>query len=360
MSDVVLKDVCKVYPDGTLAVDHVDLTIASGELLCVLGPSGCGKSSTLRMIAGLEEVSSGRIEVDGRDVVGVPARDRDIAMVFENYALYPHLDTFNNIAMPLRARAVPGPEITERVNKIAELLDLTPHLKKRPAKLSGGQRQRVSLARAMVRRPKMFLMDEPLGHLEEYLRVELRREIRSLHEMTGGTTFYITHDQQEAAAVSDRIAVMRNGRLQQVGTMKALLERPVNRFVAEFVGEPPINIFEGIQAVNGRLRLGDIELGHEIGPSASGGARGPLSAGVRPGHFRVAGPDEQGLSAIARSVQPIGDHGAVLCETPAGPATALAPSNLLPSEGDRIKLLVLPTNVLLFDAKGQTVIGQGG
>ena len=188
MAEVRLSEVSKVYPDGTKAVDAINLEIKSGEFLCVLGPSGCGKSTTLRMIAGLEEVTSGTIEVDGRDIVSTPARDRDIAMVFENYALYPHLSVFDNIAMPLVARRTVKPEIRERVERIAKRMGITEHLRERPAKLSGGQRQRVALARAMVRTPKMFLMDEPLGHLEEYMRVDLRREIRALHEATGGTT----------------------------------------------------------------------------------------------------------------------------------------------------------------------------
>lgn len=349
MSKVALKNVCKIYADGTTAVDRLNLEILSGELLCVLGPSGCGKSSTLRMIAGLEEVSSGRIEIGGEDIVGVSPKDRDIAMVFENYALYPHLSVFDNIAMPLWARKEPTKEIARRVGAIAETLDLTPHLQKRPAKLSGGQRQRVSLARAMVRRPKMFLMDEPLGHLEEYLRIELRREIRALHESTGGTTFYITHDQQEAAAVSDRVAVMRNGVLQQVGTMPDLLRKPANRFVAEFVGEPPISMFEQVLFEGESLKLGDAIIALTPEKLRAVRERPPRSAGVRPGHFTLADSAVPGLSAIAISVQPMGDWGAVLCDTPAGDATVLAPIDRLPAEGDRIKLVPEPGHIHLFD-----------
>lgn len=360
MTHVVLKDVCKNYPDGTSAVQNVNLDIRSGELLCVLGPSGCGKSSTLRMIAGLEKVSSGRIEVDGRDIVGTPARDRDIAMVFENYALYPHLDVFGNIAMPLVARRTPKPEIRQRVTAIAETMGIVPHLSKRPSKLSGGQRQRVSLARAMVRRPKMFLMDEPLGHLEEYLRIELRREIRALHESTGGTTFYITHDQQEAAAVSDRIAVMRQGQLQQVGTMPELLEQPANRFVAEFVGEPPISIFENVAVSEDRLSFGDLSLTLPENVAAACHRNPPASVGVRPAHFVVCAAETEGLSAIAKSVQPMGEWGAILCETPAGDATALAPTSALPVEGERIRLRVDPARLHLFDTDGANLLYQRG
>ncbi len=353
MADIRLKNVSKVYLDGTTAVRDLNLDIASGELLCVLGPSGCGKSSTLRMIAGLEEVSSGAIEIDGADMVGVPARDRDIAMVFENYALYPHLNVFDNIAMPLSARGTDKQEISERVQRIAQTMGITEHLKKRPSKLSGGQRQRVSLARAMVRNPKMFLMDEPLGHLEEYMRIELRREIRTLHEATGGTTFYITHDQEEAAAVSDRIAVMTDGELQQVGTMQELIERPVNRFVAEFVGEPPISVFDGISVTDDALTIGDLTL--PLPPALSDGAQ-PVAAGIRPRHLHVRDVDEPGLSAKVQSVQPMGEWGAVLCDTAAGGATALAAVADLPAEGQAVRLVPEAEHIHLFAADGQNLI----
>lgn len=360
MAEVRLKEVSKIYPDGTKAVDAIDLDIRSGEFLCVLGPSGCGKSTTLRMIAGLEEVTSGTIEVDGQDIVGTPARDRDIAMVFENYALYPHLSVFDNIAMPLVARRTAKADIRQRVERIAERMGITEHLKKRPAKLSGGQRQRVALARAMVRTPKMFLMDEPLGHLEEYMRVDLRREIRALHEATGGTTFYITHDQEEAAAVSDRIAVMSDGELQQVGTMQDMIERPANRFVAEFVGEPPISMFDDIRVVDGKLLLADSSVMLPASLRAASGIQAPTSAGIRPEHFSIANADADGLPAIARSVQPMGEWGAVLCETPAGPATAIAPSSELPAEGDRITLRPDSDHVHLFAADGRNLFASEG
>lgn len=359
MANIRLNNVSKIYPDGTAAVRDLNLDIASGEFLCILGPSGCGKSSTLRMVAGLEEVTSGVIEVDGENIVGKPARARDIAMVFENYALYPHLSVFDNIAMPLVARRTTKPEIRERVQKIAKRMGITEHLKKRPSKLSGGQRQRVSLARAMVRTPKMFLMDEPLGHLEEYLRVELRREIRLLHEATSGTTLYITHDQEEAAAVSDRIAVMTRGELQQVGTMAELIDRPVNRFVAEFVGEPPISVFEAITVTDGRLQIGDFSLALPEVQAASCRALPPVAAGVRPESFSVRNAEAEGLSAVAQSVQPMGEWGAILCETPAGRATALAPSAELPTEGARIKLCPDPDLVHLFAADGRNVLMSG-
>jgi multiple sugar transport system ATP-binding protein len=360
MSQVLLRNVCKNYPDGTSAVENMNLEIKSGELMCVLGPSGCGKSSTLRMIAGLEDITSGSIEVDGTDIAGLPARDRDIAMVFENYALYPHLNVFDNIAMPLVARKTTKPEIRQRVNTIAETMDIVPHLSKRPSQLSGGQRQRVSLARAMVRRPRMFLMDEPLGHLEEYMRIELRREIRALHESTGGTTFYITHDQQEAAAVSDRIAVMKDGKLQQVGTMHELINHPANRFVAEFVGEPPISIFEGAAISGNTLSIGEYSLALSDNQAAASRGMPIVSVGIRPAHFTLGSAEAEGLPAIARSVQPMGEQGAVLCETPAGDATVLLASVDLPKEGSQFRLRPDPTQLHLFNADGVNLHAQEG
>lgn len=360
MARVEVRNVSKIYSDGTVAVKDLNLDIGAGEFMCVLGPSGCGKSSTLRMLAGLEHVSKGEILVDGKDVVDVPARDRDIAMVFENYALYPHLNVFDNIAMPLVARKTAKTEITERVRGIANTLGITEHLKKRPSKLSGGQRQRVSLARAMIRRPKMFIMDEPLGHLEEYLRIELRREIRSLHETSGGTTFYITHDQQEAAAVSDRIAVMSNAEVQQVGTMRELIDRPTNRFVAEFVGEPPITIFDSPSVGSDELRIADLVLEFTEAERAAFGKTPPASVGIRPTDLAIAGPDRPGLSAVARSVQPMGEWGAVLCETPAGNASAVADAAALPAEGAMIRLQPDRNRVHYFAADGRRIaVGEG-
>ena len=242
MASVSFNRVEKIYPDGTQAVFALDLAIEDGELLCVLGPSGCGKSSTLRMLAGLETVSRGEIVVDGTRVNDVPPQQRDMAMVFENYALYPHLNVFENLATPLRAQRLGQAEIRRRVREVAETLRISEHLRRKPRVLSGGQRQRVGLGRAIIRTPRIFLMDEPLGHLEAYLRVELRAELRRLHERLGATTFYITHDQEEAAAISDRIAIMHGGRLQQTGTLDELSNNPINRFVAEFIGDLPMNV----------------------------------------------------------------------------------------------------------------------
>lgn len=360
MANVALKQVCKSYPDGTSAVRDLNLEIVSGEFLCVLGPSGCGKSSTLRMIAGLEDVTSGSIEIDGQSVVDRPARDRDIAMVFENYALYPHLSVFDNIAMPLVARKTPKSEMKERVDRIAASIGITPHLKTRPHRLSGGQRQRVALARAMVRRPRMFLMDEPLGHLEAYLRVELRREIRALHEETGGTTFYITHDQEEAAAVSDRIAVMAAGELQQVGTMRELIDRPANRFVAEFVGEPPITMFEDVTVSEDGLHLAGSHVPVTSALHRIADGRGPVSLGVRPDHIALATAGSEGLPARVRSVQPMGEWGAILCDTPAGPASVVAATGALPKIDETVTLVLDPSNLHIFGPDDRNIAVKEG
>jgi multiple sugar transport system ATP-binding protein len=355
MADVKLKQVCKSYLDGTVAVQNLNLEIKSGEFLSVLGPSGCGKSSTLRMIAGLEDVTNGAIDIDGRNVVDLPARERDIAMVFENYALYPHLNVFDNIAMPLLANKTPKAELNERVCRIADTLAISPHLKTRPHLLSGGQRQRVALARAMVRRPRMFLMDEPLGHLEAYLRLELRREIRALHEETGGTTFYITHDQEEAAAVSDRIAVMSEGELQQVGTIRELIDNPSNRFVAEFVGEPPITIFEGISIRTDGLHMLGLHLQLPAHLQNIAERHGPSALGVRPEHFTLAPASRTGLAARVQSVQPMGEWAAILCDTPAGPASVVAATSDLPRKGESVNLVLDAARLHLFAADGRNL-----
>ncbi|AGI67655.1 ABC transporter ATP-binding protein [Octadecabacter antarcticus 307] len=353
MARITFNNVNKIYPDGTPAVSSLNMEIASGEFLCIVGPSGCGKSSTLRMLAGLERVSSGHILIDGEDVSNTPARDRDIAMVFENYALYPHLTVRENIAMPLVARNTPKAETQSRVADIAGRLSIESQLNKKPAKLSGGQRQRVALARAMIRSPRMFIMDEPLGHLEAYLRVELRREIRALHENSGGTTIYITHDQEEAAAISDRIAVMSRGVLQQVGTFKELIDHPVNRTVAEFVGEPPISILEDVKLTETGVMLGDVEFSL---PAASirraNKVSGPFALGVRPRDFQVVAKDDVGIGAKVRSVQPMGEWAILLCDTAAGALTVVNPTASALRLESEIRLSPVLSRVHLFAADG--------
>ena len=260
MAEVTFEGVGKVYPDGTKAVSGMDLGIGDGEFMVLVGPSGCGKTTALRMVAGLEEISEGVLRIGERVVNHVAARDRDIAMVFQSYALYPHLTVYDNIAFGLRLRKMPKDEIDQRVREAAHVLGLDAFLDKKPRALSGGQRQRVAMGRAIVRQPQAYLMDEPLSNLDAKLRVHMRAEIASLQNELGVTTIYVTHDQVEAMTMGDRVAVMRKGELQQVAPPQELYERPVNLFVGGFIGSPAMNLVEGsIERANGRLavRIGE-------------------------------------------------------------------------------------------------------
>lgn len=245
MAEVTLKNVFKVYPGDVTAVRDVNLEIHDKEFVVLVGPSGCGKSTTLRMIAGLEEISSGTIDIDGRVVNDVPPKDRDIAMVFQNYALYPHMSVYKNMAFGLKLRGFPKAEIDQRVRQAAEILNITEYLERKPKALSGGQRQRVAVGRAIVRQPKAFLFDEPLSNLDAKMRVQMRMEISKLHHQLQSTMIYVTHDQVEAMTMGDRIVVMKDGVIQQVDAPLKIYESPANRFVASFIGSPPMNFFEG-------------------------------------------------------------------------------------------------------------------
>ena len=256
MGAVTFEGVGKVYADGTRAVSGMDLEIRDGEFMVLVGPSGCGKTTALRMVAGLESISEGVLRIGDRVVNHVPARDRDIAMVFQSYALYPHLTVYDNIAFGLRLRKAPKAEIDGRVREAAHILGLTEFLDRKPRALSGGQRQRVAMGRAIVRQPQAYLMDEPLSNLDAKLRVHMRAEIASLQNELGVTTIYVTHDQVEAMTMGDRVAVMRKGELQQVAPPQELYERPVNLFVGGFIGSPAMNMVEAtISRSNGRLAV---------------------------------------------------------------------------------------------------------
>ncbi|RUX97733.1 MULTISPECIES: ABC transporter ATP-binding protein [unclassified Mesorhizobium] len=244
MAEVVLENICKTYGNNFHAIDQLNLSVEDGEFLILVGPSGCGKSTALRMIAGLEDVTSGSLRIGGVDVVDMPPKDRDIAMVFQSYALYPHMTVFENIGFSMRLAGKSKAERKKRVDEIAKTLQLTSLLDSKPANLSGGQRQRVAMGRAMVREPAAFLMDEPLSNLDAKLRVQMRAEITSLQKQLGVTTIYVTHDQTEAMTMGDRVAVLKGGVLQQVDTPKRLYESPVNAFVAGFIGSPSMNLFE--------------------------------------------------------------------------------------------------------------------
>jgi multiple sugar transport system ATP-binding protein len=289
MAEIVLDGVTKRYPDGTLAVQKVDLSIADGEFLILVGPSGCGKTTTLNMIAGLEDISEGELRIDGRRVNEKAPRDRDIAMVFQSYALYPHMTVRENIGFPLKLAKLPKAQITEKVEHAAALLDLTPYLDRKPANLSGGQRQRVAMGRAIVRSPKAFLMDEPLSNLDAKLRVQMRTSISRLQKNLGTTTVYVTHDQTEAMTLGDRIVIMRGGVVQQVGPPQELYEHPRNLFVAGFIGSPSMNFLPG-RVVGGGVEttIGTVPLTDRLRRALDARPASDVIIGIRPEQFEDA------------------------------------------------------------------------
>ena len=297
MARVEFAGVTKDFGDGVHAVDNLDLAIADGEFTVLVGPSGCGKTTALRMTAGLEAISAGTISIDGRVVNDVPSAKRDIAMVFQNYALYPHMSVFENMAFGLQQRRMPKREVEHRVREIAQLLELEPYLSRKPRALSGGQRQRVAMGRAIVRRPSVFLMDEPLSNLDAKLRVQMRAEIRTLQRELGVTTVYVTHDQVEAMTMGDRVAVMRKGVLQQVAAPHELYRQPANIFVAGFIGSPAMNLLQG--SIDGRaITVG----GWTVGASTRLGGR--VAVGVRPEDIQLGG--SEGMRARVVHVEDLG------------------------------------------------------
>jgi multiple sugar transport system ATP-binding protein len=290
MADIVLDQVTKRFPDGALAVDHIDLDVADGEFVILVGPSGCGKSTTLNMIAGLEDISDGELRIGGQVVNNKAPKDRDIAMVFQSYALYPHMTVRENMAFALKLAKTPQATIDKKVNEAAHVLDLTQHLDRKPANLSGGQRQRVAMGRAIVRDPAAFLMDEPLSNLDAKLRVQMRTEVSRLQKRLGTTTVYVTHDQTEAMTLGDRVAVMRSGKIQQVGAPQELYGHPENLFVAGFIGSPAMNFMPGrLEDGKLRTRLGDVPLDDEIRRTLEGLDTGrDVILGIRPESFEDA------------------------------------------------------------------------
>jgi len=287
MAKIALENVSKVYPDGTRAVRDLNLEIADGELVVFVGPSGCGKTSALRMIAGLEEISGGEIRVGDQVVNNLPPKDRDIAMIFQNYALYPHMSSYSNMAFALKMRGLDKAEIDKRVRNAARVLGLDEVLEKKPRTLSGGQRQRVAMGRAIVREPQAFLMDEPLSNLDAKLRVQMRAEIARIQRDLNVTTIYVTHDQSEAMTLGDRVAVMRRGELQQLDSPQKLYREPVNLFVAEFIGSPAMNLVEA-EVAGSHVRLGEHSLPVN-GRTGLGGYEGrKIALGIRPEDFEDA------------------------------------------------------------------------
>jgi multiple sugar transport system ATP-binding protein len=319
VAEIAFEQVTKVYDDGTLAVDELDLLIGDGELMVVVGPSGCGKTTALRMLAGLEEISDGEIRIGDQVINDLTPKERDIAMVFQNYALYPHMSVAQNLAFGLRFRKLPKSEVKERVQRAAEILEIADFLDKKPRALSGGQRQRVAMGRAIVREPQAFLMDEPLSNLDAKLRVQMRAEIHDLQRRLGVTTLYVTHDQVEAMTLGDRVAVMLDGRLQQVAAPQALYERPVNEFVAGFIGSPSINIVEaelarsngGLSVSFGGHRLAVDDAVTRARTSLGDYLDGTVLLGIRPEHFEDASldsdaPPERRIRITCDLIEPLG------------------------------------------------------
>ena len=367
MARVTLEGVRKVYEGthGHVAVHGVDLDVADGEFVVLVGPSGCGKSTTLRMIAGLESITAGKLSIGGRIVNDVPPKDRDIAMVFQNYALYPHMSVRENMAFALKLRKMPKREIDQRVREAADVLGLTTELDRLPKQLSGGQRQRVAVGRAIVRKPAVFLFDEPLSNLDAKLRVQMRREILALHRRLGATTIYVTHDQVEAMTMGDRIVVMSAGHVMQVDTPEALYERPGNRFVAGFIGSPAMLFLKGTLTTNGTPRFvaeggaPAIELPRSLVARAP--ASGAVVLGIRPEHLHLASearatPDQTALDATVDLVEPLGGEALVHVRAGTHELTAKTRSRDLPDVGDRIQLVADGARVHLFDAASGAVV----
>ncbi len=347
MADISLKNLSKTYAGGVQAVKRVSLEIRDGELLVLVGPSGCGKSTILRMIAGLEEATEGEIRIGGRLVNSVPPGDRDIAMVFQNYALYPHMSVRENLSFGLRMRKAPRREIEERVARAAEVLSIGMLLDRRPRELSGGQRQRVALGRAIVRDPKVFLFDEPLSNLDAKLRGHMRTEIARLHRRLGTTAVYVTHDQVEAMTLGDRIAIVNAGEIQQVDMPMQLYARPANRFVAGFIGSPAMNFLDGALEA-GRFRLGALAL--EVGGGVPDGA---AVLGIRPEDL-VLDPAATPLAeAGVDVVEHMGHETIVHLDVGGRAVVARLPADMRCAPGDRLQVGVRPGRWHLFAVSGK-------
>jgi multiple sugar transport system ATP-binding protein len=351
MASVSFRNASRIYPGGTKpAVDKLNLEVADGEFLVLVGPSGCGKSTSLRMLAGLEEVNEGGIFIGDREVTDVPPKDRDIAMVFQNYALYPHMTVAENMGFALKIAGVSKEERAERVLDAAKLLDLEPYLNRKPKALSGGQRQRVAMGRAIVRKPQVFLMDEPLSNLDAKLRVQTRTQIASLQRRLGVTTVYVTHDQVEAMTMGDRVAVLKDGILQQVDTPRTLYDRPANVFVAGFIGSPAMNLVQ-LPIVDGGVQFGDavLPISNEVLAKAS---TKRVTVGIRPEKLSV---ESHGLVVDVDVVEELGSDGflygrAQLDGTEQNVVVRVDAINH-PKAGDRVHLLADAASVHVFDAE---------
>ena len=359
MATVEFKKLVKRY--GALDVVHgIDLSIADGEFIVLVGPSGCGKSTTLRMLAGLEDISGGEILIGGRTVNEVAPRDRDIAMVFQDYALYPHMSVYDNMAFSLQYRKMPRREIGARVRDAAEILDLTAYLGRRPRQLSGGQRQRVAMGRAIVRRPKVFLFDEPLSNLDAKLRGTMRLEMKRLHQKLGVTTVFVTHDQIEAMTLADRVVVMNGGRIEQIGTPDEVYHAPASLFVAGFIGAPTMNLLPARFEAPDRLRLGDSEL---IPMRSEADAAAEVVLGIRPEDVDIGTgalpPGWASVPAIVEVVEPLGADTLVFTTMSGRAITARVRPEVRPAPGAQVRLHLNVARAHLFDAGTGRAIAPG-
>ena len=350
MSFLAIDNVGKDFA-STKVLEDIDISIEKGEFLVLVGPSGCGKSTLLNLIAGLEDVTRGSISIGGRDVTQVPPADRDIAMVFQSYALYPNMTVAGNITFALEMRGVPKAERTRACEQVAETLQISHLLKRKPGQLSGGQRQRVAMGRALVRNPQVFLFDEPLSNLDAKLRVDMRTEIKQLHQNLGTTIVYVTHDQIEAMTLADRIAVMQGGVIEQLGTPNEIYGSPRNLFVASFMGSPSMNLVDGeVDASGGMVRLADEEnlrtLSRSVRP-------GPVKVGVRAESFVESAPTDTswGFTSTVELVEPSGSDTYVIVQLAGQSVTARMRGDLEVRAGDQLDLFVDPTRLHLFDAE---------
>ncbi|MBI4375546.1 MAG: sn-glycerol-3-phosphate ABC transporter ATP-binding protein UgpC [Elusimicrobia bacterium] len=353
MSEVILSGVKKSFGDRSV-IKGVDLEIRSGELLVMVGPSGCGKTTLLRLIAGLEAMEEGDIYIGGRKVNELVPRDRDISMVFQSYALYPHMSVRENMAFGLTLRRLPAGEIDERVAEAAELLGIAGLLERRPAALSGGQRQRVAMGRAIVRRPKLFLFDEPLSNLDAGLRVQMRGEIARLHRRLGATMIYVTHDQVEAMTLASRLAVFDSGRLLQSGPPLELYHRPANRFVAQFLGSPAMNMLEA-RLESGRLSGRGFSL---TAPADLSAASGPVLVGLRPQDLHLA--DQGPIRGCIEAIERLGSDGYAFLSTEAGPVAARFDPDSPVSVGAQAQVAPWGDSLYVFSPDGQRALRHPG
>lgn len=353
MAGVKLSGVRKAY-GATTVLHGIDLNVADGEFVVFVGPSGCGKSTLLRSIAGLEEITGGTIAIDGADVTGLPASERGLAMVFQSYALYPHMSVYANMAFALENMGFKRDEIDKRVKRAAQMLRLTDYLERKPKALSGGQRQRVAIGRAIVRDPKIFLFDEPLSNLDAELRVATRKELAALHAEIGGTMIYVTHDQVEAMTLADRIVVLQGGRIEQVGTPLELYNRPNNLFVAGFIGSPRMNLLPGRVTAAGRVTLG--EGGHEVACATGALAAGSkITLGIRPEHLDLA-PEGQGLPLSVDLVERLGGESYLYGASAGLPQITLRLDGQSEHERGHTVALAFPQQSLhLFDEAGRAI-----